>query len=383
MKNYLLTTALCMAAAGSISAQTHCLTGIDTDSGTVFYEHFYDSSYRLDSTAYHIPQTDGTIGYFANKYSYDEKGNIILNKIYIKPQGSDTYVYSQYIEYKYDDNNNVTERSNYEKFGSGAGNFLLGGMYVYIYDSNGRLTERNLYTDKEQKEQFDNTTYKYDAQGRLSREETYLMYMGMDLFSSGTMYKYNEDGSIAEKLSFVITPEGEESTIGGTKYLYDDNGNITECSVWDLTEDNIKQKEMFTYDMSMAKEDVVLPLNGEEDYTIPLNSKYAVTRDELYTVTYSGSLTLYDTYNYYYTAVEDLAVDDIAASEPLNVFSTDGGNSLVVGNLASPAVAAIYDTDGRLVQKSDIMPGQTLDISRLTKGVYIIVTQHGNARFVK
>lgn len=383
MKKHLLTTALCMAATGSLSAQTHCLTGIDTNSGTVFYEHFYNSSLRLDSTSYFVPQTDGTIGYFANKYSYDENGHIVLNKIYMKPKGSDTYVYSQYIEYKYDSNGNMAERSNYEKFGSGSGNFILGGTYVYIYDSNGRLTERNLYTDTEKKEQFDTTSYEYDSQGRLSREESYLLYMGMDLFSSGTMYKYNDNGTIAEKISFVITPEGQETSIGGTKYIYDADGNITECQVWDNDEKNIKQKEVFTYETELAKADVVLPLNGEEDYTIPLNSNNAVSRDELYTI-YGGQMTLYDTYNYYYTAVKDLGVKPAASvAEPLNVFSPDGGNSLVAANLTKPTGASIYDTNGRLVLKADLMPGQTMDISRLDRGVYIVVTQQGNARFCK
>ncbi len=194
----------------------------------------YTISYKYDSNQNLISITDKSdTSETIDEYDleYDLKGNLICST-----HKSPNVNYE--ITYKYDSNNNVIQEtyksgdgSYYEHFFDSNGNEIRD----ITYDVDGSISHENQYKYDSHNNRIwsywkydsgsSETTYTYDADGNLIKEEYVYTHDDGDAHESTTTYSYvyDSDGRIIEKTSF----DGDTKEIfHTTRYTYDSHGNL-------------------------------------------------------------------------------------------------------------------------------------------------------------
>jgi hypothetical protein len=120
-----------------------------------------------------------------------------------------------YVEYTYDDNNNIVKET--------------------YYYTNGTL--------------IDYATYDYDAQGKITSSKTY--DPNFPIFPNSdnrTDYQYNSTGMLLSKKGYSLNPStGLYTPIEEFKYHYDARGKVDSSTIWHPYNGNMKLYWLYTY----------------------------------------------------------------------------------------------------------------------------------------
>lgn len=116
--------------------------------------------------------------------------------------------------------------------------------YTYKYDSNGNVVKEQLYTKSPRawfyflREHCFDTTYTYDAEGRITQELITEEHFSTALTDSHSIYEhgfdyfYDENGKLSRK-DYVQLP-GHSYAFNGFKYMYDENGNLAKVTQYSV-----------------------------------------------------------------------------------------------------------------------------------------------------
>ena len=126
-------------------------------------------------------------------FDYNEFGKVVKVTGYDDIGATGVYSMNSYIDYEYNDKNQMTARLNYNDFGEGP---QLNGRLSYSYDDAGRLSKivyEFYYGGTYDK--FMEDTYIYDDKGRIDYIETYQddFYSGGFILSKKQVYAYKDN----------------------------------------------------------------------------------------------------------------------------------------------------------------------------------------------
>lgn len=175
-------------------------------------ESTYDEDGRLIEKLYYSASTI-SLGYYYDKYTYDEIGNVIRIDTLIVEEGVESP--GEYYIYEYDENGKIIKESLYGKYYAYN---TIDQCIEYEYDESGnqikKLVYNNVYYANEMA--LESTyEYKYDESGKLIEEK------GSEFASDDyyVVYEYDEDGDLVKEIFYL---DEEHTSFGGCiKYEYD------------------------------------------------------------------------------------------------------------------------------------------------------------------
>lgn len=347
-----------------------------------YEEFFYDSKGLLDSISIRAMQNETDVTVFGRKLIRDDNGNIILNKWY---QFIDfVNVHTAKIEYKYDENNRLIERTNYQDYGAG---MVKQFPLRYYYNGSGLLLKR------EQVSGWDETLieyseYEYDDKGRLISETITDVAGEEPGVKQKLEYSYNENDLVSKLSTMIVNAVGQLYESQKTEYTYDDAGNLIETNDF-LNKGGAYQaagRVKYVYDMSVGEGNIIYPFNDLDKFdtaemlNLELNNNChnKVIRDTIM-VEFEGEWGLVDIRDYVYESatVSISEVKDNVNSE-LAVVINNGFISL--NGVKNGELVQIYDSNGNLLVVSDYNNG--ISVSGLPNGVKIVKVGNRVAKFL-
>lgn len=248
----------------SSAQKTHTLVSrILEDYDEIYY--FYNEKGLIDSVYQHQFLDTWYTTYELNKY--DEKGNCVRNDLW---QKFDTgWKHNLYVEYVYNDKNQITKRTNYNNFGG----FTKGGDLEYIYNDKDQLIKVNTLMDDfmnpDQSVLMSTEDYTYENDLLVSR----LLKSNPNPFGGGdteftpsakSTYVYNDAKQLIEQQNYDYDANtGEERKGALIKFSYDAHGNVTVVDYY-LRSQKPTSRNIYHYDTTVLKEKAIYPLQFEE-----------------------------------------------------------------------------------------------------------------------
>ena len=369
MKNlkpfFLLILALLTCRAAM--AQDYFLDRLYSDDEVDQMQFYYNANNLLESYR-STSNMGGEIDDFIDSLQYDERGNVTRIDCY--QYYNNEWIFPSYITYTYDSDNHRLTRTNYNDWGSG---FELQGIYTYSYEGD-RLTG-------------------------------YEMTLGGTLLMRGT-YTYNENGLCTQCLEEYNDAWGGSgwSNSALTTFTYDENGNcINESySYWqngwvaDSSIDrvfdangNCKQREKrsdgqvidrvsYAYDEACSINHVLMPYHPEPLYSWdPFVHRPIAYAWE--TVNDVGQLIYVCDYIFEYGTFEGVPQNDVPLTDMMSVYPnpTQGEMTLCLEGLRR---YEIIDMNGQTVMQGQANgKRQTIDVSTLTSGIYLVKAYNGQS----
>jgi hypothetical protein len=216
-------------------------------------------------------------------------------------------------------------------------------------------------------------SFEYDGNGALIKETSYFWNTNNWQEASRTTYNVNQDGRVTEKIEAELNGSTWDST-ALSKYGYDANGNpnVEEYSDWDNGQWVSNSRFEYTYD-AVEK---VNPITLQLDIYVPDYDYYIVNLPlEEFDYISDGSGGWDKDYHevYHYSDGGNASINTLS-SENIRVFPnpSTGQIRLAVTANQSPREVAIRDLTGALVFRSEVNGRNTIDVSHLTTGMYIV-----------
>ncbi|MGO3183916.1 MAG: T9SS type A sorting domain-containing protein [Aequorivita sp.] len=343
----------------------YSLTEVRSSDDLEYEQYTYNSDMLLEATD--ILSEDGI--QLIDSLSYDGSNNIIKLDKHQLLNGNWTYV--SYIDYTYDANGNRLSRTNYNSYGGPT--FDLGGVYEYSYEDN-KLQSWELYMSGTDLIEAAELTYNSD--GQLIEE------LAQDTWNSGSLenswkidYEYNQDGTLKTTAQSFWNGYSWDS-YASEWFYYDDNNN---CIKWEhKTGNTVTTKYEYEYDMDYTVDQLVLPVNPEDDTDTEslVEMSNMVTLKHWYTENDIGDLVYVCDYIYTYDLIGTMGVQSpgfladnmLIYPNPASDLITISGNNTIINNIN------VLDTTGKLVLKETNLNRKetNLDVSQLQSGVYYI-----------
>ena len=325
---------------------------------------FYDQNKRVlaikDSAG---DPTYGTVQVI-DSMTYDAQNRVTRVDGYQKLNGVWKHVY--YVNYVYDVDGNLVERTNFNSFGSDS--FEQGGIYEYVYE-NGRRVSHEMYFG-DHYALGERCFYQYDAQGRLI-SETYLQgYMTIDTTMKIT-YAYDAEGRKTDLRYYYYEYPNWEADRWET-FLYDAAGNCEEHSVKNSL-GQYTDRRFYEYNPMILASEVSMPYYVPE-LMLPEAFDDANMRvlEHWYTLDVDYVLQYICDYAYLYNGVfmgveEQEAPSVSIAPNPTNGLLNINADGRVVQN------ASLYDLSGRLINTYMVNDATTsIDMSQVPAGIYVL-----------
>ncbi len=214
---------------------------------------------------------------------------------------------------------------------------------------------------------------------------------------NGKHIKHIDTNNNILQVEYFYWDSAVSQLIGSTKIIYTYNANDIEAAYFswdsqtqDWTTDNL-QKDIYSYDMTIAKNDLILPYiySGNTSLTnslfttgIPsfdqLNHKL-LTKESFYRATVSDPWT--PTFKQTYLYTDTAAGIDDSRQITAKVYPNPFSDKIRFEVALDTYFLNIFDLNGRLLYASDINTNEFVNLSFLNKGVYIykIQTEEGFA----
>lgn len=354
MKNTIATERLAFAP----NTASHYLVGRLSDDNYELKSFFYDSEGRIICVVDSVGSEKVRDSIF-----YDNSGNVVGIRGYQWLNNTWKAVYR--LEYEYDQDNNMIHRKNYNSMGTD--NFVQGGVYDYIYQD-GHIVSHILYLG-DYSTLFEECTYIYDSQNRLSLE-TYMQssFTSMDSSYKYT-YEYNGSGKLAYK-TYYVYDEPLWSLYEREEFIYDAAGNCIDHSVRNSGNDYIDRR-LYTYDQSVSSSEVSMPYYIPElGYPETFEDPNMRTIERWYSLDDNQVLQFICDYYYIYTVWNGIEEVEVEAT---SVYPNPVENVLNIQVDEKAISAVLYDMQGRMLQSSACNAGVNyLDMSYLPAGVYFV-----------
>ena len=368
---------------------------VDEQGGGAELEKFeYDSSNRL------VRQySNMLVGNLRTDYTYNDKGQVVMEEGWQDKSVSgldENYEQRYYVEYEYDEQGRVVARKTYNKLGSAP--MMFSGMYVWEYDNAGRLAKMLDYTDENRQNLLQEVLYYYNELGQLSYTQDRINNFGTWEDNSRVEYVYDALGRITEIGSGKIT-DGTYKADRYEFFVYTDEGEeeLNPDAVLDETYltgagRRTKQKMVkYLYNEDVRSENVIYPVTDIDalfhnsvqysDYKFMLVERNEYMPDDI-----TGGLVQIINWVYDYDEIE--GINGIEAIEKINALGARilpevNGDVLTLNGVTNASVVSIYDLNGRKVFAGGNNTGNTVNVSSLEKGIYMVTTPEGSAKFVR
>ena len=368
---------------------------VDEQGGGAELEKFeYDSSNRL------VRQySNMLVGNLRTDYTYNDKGQVVMEEGWQDKSVSgldENYEQRYYVEYEYDEQGRVVARKTYNKLGSAP--MMFSGMYVWEYDNAGRLAKMLDYTDENRQNLLQEVLYYYNELGQLSYTQDRINNFGTWEDNSRVEYVYDALGRITEIGSGKIT-DGTYKADRYEFFVYTDEGEeeLNPDAVLDETYltgagRRTKQKMVkYLYNADVRSENVIYPVT-DIDALFDNSVQYSdykfmlVERNEYMPDDITGGLVQIINWVYDYDEIE--GINGIEAIEKINALGARilpevNGDVLTLNGVTNASVVSIYDLNGRKVFAGGNNTGNTVNVSSLEKGIYMVTTPEGSAKFVR
>lgn len=329
-------------------------------------------------------------------YRYNERGQQVAEYGYQRRKISGTdelsadYTNTMRVFYTYDDLHRMTQRINYNLFGN---TWERGGIYVYSYEGESdKMIKRQLYWDEALTDLYEETTYSYDAQGRIAKEEYAQMAYDANTFAplgimntSYVEYEYNDQGQLLYRNHYDFDFENDNWKNGGHERLtYSEGGDITE-QIWYANDAN-NPTQKYVYDFrDELRADVCYPVNiedQEEFYNID-HSAHAVKSQTVYAVDQNaGTLNVFDIYDFVYSTERPQSGVAQNFASAKNVMRYADGKVELDG-FTTYTHMNVYDLAGHRLAGQTFMGSLTVDLSDYPAGAYIITAGERTMKIVK
>lgn len=357
---------LCMLAAGTTSADNNAprlvkIEGQSLDQGKETYDYFYDDN-RLDSIIH------DQIGYqFTTKQvmAYDEANRLTSIEEFQWYKSKNMWTKANLFNYHY---NKDGKLKTIEKQVISGDEYEYYEDYSYEYDSEGRLSLVEIYdynTDATLKE----TIYTYDEQGRI-KTVTVKRNMSMNGLQDYTIddYVYNAQGQLVQK-NISLNHEGTMTPDKVLNYTYDNDGGCIKVETYAVGIDNHPiLVTNYVNNNSVELDDVntgTTPLSYFPDFEA---CKFVRLSEETLQADINGNLSTFSSYNYTYADLpEHTGVEKVGGNE---VSYRIDGNTLIV-NSENASRVKVYNLAG--VEFSTKGTGNLCSVT-LPTGVYVLQT---------
>ena len=339
------------------------------------------------------------VGNLRTDYTYNDKGQVVMEEGWQDKSVSgldENYEQRYYVEYEYDEQGRVVARKTYNKLGSAP--MMFSGMYVWEYDNAGRLAKMLDYTDENRQNLLQEVLYYYNELGQLSYTQDRINNFGTWEDNSRVEYVYDALGRITEIGSGKIT-DGTYKADRYEFFVYTDEGEeeLNPDAVLDETYltgagRRTKQKMVkYLYNEDVRSENVIYPVT-DIDALFDNSVQYSdykfmlVERNEYMPDDITGGLVQIINWVYDYDEIE--GINGIEAIEKINALGARilpevNGDVLTLNGVTNASVVSIYDLNGRKVFAGGNNTGNTVNVSSLEKGIYMVTTPEGSAKFVR
>lgn len=392
MKQLLPLLFLATASVAGIAADKVAnFEGYKSTDGFEEYRFLYNSNYqvcRLEQDMKLDPQFNCII-----EVDYDDKGREVQERLYqdMDEKGGwnvADFHWNSYIDYEYNDANQLVKRINYMMF-KGQTEWQRGGIMTYTYNEDGTLKDINTYFDDALKDAFQVVSYTYDDQKRISEINTSTLdYTVGDLVNDTRLiYSYNEQGYLKTIERWAYSTNTQKLELNAyTNYTYDENGNLLE-EVIESPSHSVQGKYVYSYNepgVPFEVSGIAWPTMIEDFLPFENYDKFrtqAPKQMEDYEIDQtSNTLMLYATYEYNYGAGS--GVRGVIADKVGNFALAGLSKDNVKLNGISNDMVRIYDLQGRLVKMTNARNGM-VNISDLAAGEYCVSTLKGTVKIRK
>lgn len=379
--------AMLFCLGGEVDAQNKlCLREINSQMEGDYTYYGYNKDAKLDSVYQYL-------GYYDEEsyrlYKYDDKGNMIKEEGYgVLPStdiNNNTFTKVFEVFYEFDASNRLVSRRNYniDEFSENL-DFYLGGVYVYEYNEKGLLKQRKLYWDEAKSDLFETTDYVYNDADQLIREKYLIKSFYGESEDMNIEYYYDENGNMIKKVTKTLDANsGKLEETGNVLYDFDKNGNLLSRTTYDNINPEIPSQQHILLYNDDRTEDVTFPINYEDDMDFFVKSKNVVKQDSIYMRDVEGVVfQLFDIQDWGYAELDHTTGIDNVGSTQMNVtVARDNEGNIIVNGLDNSENIRVYDVNGKIL-RNGCYNGR-VDVSALPKGMYILVTRHGNMKFSK
>ena len=254
------------------------------------------------------------------------------------------------------------------------------------------------YTDENRQNLFQEVLYYYNELGQLSYTQDRINNFGTWEDNSRVEYVDDALGRITEIGSGKIT-DGEYKADRYEFFVYTDEGEeeLNPDAVLDETYltgagRRTKQKMVkYLYNEDVRSENVIYPVT-DIDALFDNSVQYSdykfmlVERNEYMPDDITGGLVQIINWVYDYDEIE--GINGIEAIEKVNALGARilpevNGDVLTLNGVTNASVVNIYDLNGRKVFAGGNNTGNTVNVSSLEKGIYMVTTPEGSAKFVR
>ena len=325
--------------------------------------------------------------------TYDEQGRCIrdmynqdLDRI------GNQFVQTSYVDYTYDEQGRLATRTNYSNTAENLSipKWDLQAICYYTYDADGKLLKEEYFRDDTKTIRVIFKEYQYNEAGQLvTLNDTYYKPgTGEEVSKGRVTYAYNDNGTISEKCSMELDNNGQFFPRAYTIYVYADNGVIEEIFTTGGSK-NIENKLhsfLYTVDETIPAADVVYPTSIPEPlYNSELMpaQPYMIMGVEEYVLGQDDAPLIRD-HNWQYNYDDEiLGISNATAVVGSNLVAAQvNGDVLKLVGLNMAENVTIVDLNGRVVKRF-ATTGSSINVADLAKGVYVVTTSAGTAKFVR
>jgi len=377
--------AFCIAASNTTKAQTENKQRLDSivapNNNKTIYTYDSRGNDRQRATYTWDAGNNAWRGSSKEEYTYDANGNQTLIISYSWDAGNNTWKGNQKSEYTYDANGNLALQIRYS-WDAGNTTWIESNKSEYTYDANGNLTSWIYYswntgnTAWRENQKQEST---YDANGNRTLHIAYTWDAGNNTWRENYKHEYTYDANGNQTLDIYYTWDAGNNTWRESQkveYTYDANDNQTlQISYsWDAGNNTWREnrKEESTYDLSISKEDLLQP------YNFAYNNKILEWKD----YTWSGTDWVYSSTYTFYWSEHSVGIAEMQNLSSVQVYPNPAQNTLYIESSEAMEQVRVYDISGReLIQLP--YPAQSIDISTLANGIYIIKVKTAAGETVK
>lgn len=329
------------------------------------------------------------------EYTYNDKGQCVTELMRQEiPVSSGNFYDVAKVEYTYDEQGHMLTRINYNRPNATSPTAVmeLVATQYYAYDSDGRVALMEEYWGADKISRNASISYTYDSDGRLEKEVFTYFNMTNEAFTSDeSRYTYDSEGRLVKKCNLEGDIENGNQLVvrSWVNYVYDEDGNLVERYKTGATDspDNKQESVLYTVDNAIPADQVVYPVIPEPYYGSSdwgtLLYELIMMDDYVFDLDTHESTTLHAwTFDYDQISVP-VGIGNVAANfgKSLAGVTVNGDNLRLHGVLGADNVR-IFDLNGRCV-KSLGATGNTISLSGLAKGAYVITTSAGTAKFIR
>lgn len=363
MKKFLL-CACAFAAVLSANAQFERLRSIEASDALENEVFYYNENGTLDYRYREELWVDGFI--YQERLVYNEKNQIVRDETWQDLEYIGEYVFVNYCEYSYDDQGRMKTRDNYNSWDNV--NMDWCARIVFEYDEQGRLAKEVTYWPNSLDDPFMEMVYEYDSAGNMylatERQKEFFSGEWMDL--GYLTYKYDAKGRMTSNDYYII--ENGEEKHNSTEIVTYMGEDITRIQSLDGN-GNVHERYDFYYDKDVDGDYIYMPTTPEWKMDAPTSLAHKRTKESIYLMNNNTDQLAYShDLDFVYEPNDAAGISKLVNNDFALRYSA-AGKTVSFGNRSNTDVR-VTDMSGATVLHTNT--NGHVDLSTLPQGNYIV-----------